>query len=516
MLLVLLLLSLNAPTVVHAAPFRARAAVAPQYSIEWSNCTDINLPNLQCGTMQVPLDWSAPGGAQISLFMTKIKSTSTNSSPGKSLLWNPGGPGVTASITCQLIGAGQIEYFSPALYEHFDIICPDPRGVGQSTPVKCDPAIYNQMPQLLVGDDAAAFQKLANWNLAFGNSCLNMTGNLLRHVDTTSAAHDLEAIRLALDQGKMNWFGNSYGSQLGAAYAELYPQNVRALVLDGVLDHSLSETVAFSTLGTTYEAELNRWFQWCQANTSCALYGQENIPQVFDSLVAQANSAPIPAPGCLNTSDTPSAGTCQASVTGYDMIFNAQGAYLSDPRLTGWVTFGVALNQSLSGNATLLSNAVETGVSNDAFSGIAIGCLDWTAKHSLFPEHQALQQLGSVVSPHTLGANQFFQYSSWCFNWPVPIANPPHALNTSQVAQLPSESVLLVNAEYDPETSYVWAQGVKDQLTTSARDGDDKALVLTRRGDGHTSYAIQGQAARIMDAFWVNRTVPGNGTVVDS
>ncbi|KIX92349.1 uncharacterized protein Z520_11957 [Fonsecaea multimorphosa CBS 102226] len=508
-----LLLALSSATTVHTAPSSPRAA-APKYSISWSNCTEINLPNLQCGTMQVPLGWSQPDGAQISLFMTKIKSTSTTS-PGKSLLWNPGGPGVTASTTCQLIGAGQLAYFSPALYEHFDIICPDPRGVGQSTPVKCDPAIYNQMPQLFV-DDATSFQKLADWNHAFGNSCLNMTGNLLRHVDTTSAAHDLEAIRLALNQGNMNWFGNSYGSQLGAAYAELYPRNVRALVLDGVVDHSLLETVALSTLATTYEAELNRWFQWCQANTSCALHGQENIPQLFDNLIAQANRAPIPAPGCSNASGTASAGTCQPSVTGYDMIFNAQGAYLSDPRLTGWVTFGVGLNQSLSGNATLLSNAVQTSVSNDAFSGIAIGCLDWIASHSLFPEHQALQQLGSVVAPHTLGANQFFQYSSWCFNWPVAIANPPHSLNTSQVAQLPPESVLLVNAEYDPETSYVWAQGLKDQLTTSGRDGDDKAVVLTRRGDGHTSYAIQGQAARTMDAFWMNRTVPGNGTVVDS
>ncbi|EXJ57859.1 uncharacterized protein A1O5_12417 [Cladophialophora psammophila CBS 110553] len=281
--------------------------------------------------MQVPLDWSEPGGAKISLFMTKIKSTSTTNGSGNkigSLLWNPGGPGVTASITCQLIATGQIEYFSPALYEHFDII-----------------------PQLFV-DDAASFQRLADWNRAFGNSC--------------------------------------------------------------------------------------------------------------------------------------------------------------------WLTFGLALNQSLSGNATLLSTTVQTAVSNDAFSGIVIGCLDWTAKNALFPEHQALQQLGSVVAPHTLGANQFFQHSSWCINWPVPIANPPHWLNAAQVTKLPPDSVLLVNAEFDPETWYMWAQGLKDQLTTSAANGDSKAVVLMRKGDGHTSYAIQGQAARIMDAFWVNRTVPGNGTVVDS
>ncbi|KIW93655.1 uncharacterized protein Z519_06260 [Cladophialophora bantiana CBS 173.52] len=211
------LLALSSATAL-AASLSVRAA-APKYSIEWSNCTDINLPNLQCRTMQVPLDWSEPGSAKISLFKTKIIATSTAKGSGNkigSLLWNPGGPGVTASITCQLTAAGQIEYFSPALYEYFDIVCPNPRGVGQSTPVKCDPAISNKMPQLFV-DDVASFQRLAAWNRVFSNRCLSMTGKLLRHVDTTSAAHDLEAIRLALNQGKMNWFGNLYSSQLGVA-----------------------------------------------------------------------------------------------------------------------------------------------------------------------------------------------------------------------------------------------------------------------------------------------------------
>ncbi|KAJ9603160.1 hypothetical protein H2200_012455 [Cladophialophora chaetospira] len=479
----------------------------PKYTIKWSNCTDVNLPNLQCGTLPVPLDWSNPiSGENITLFVSKIISTSPSSSKTKlgSLMWNPGGPGVTTSLYCQLIAAGEIEFFSTALYSHFDIICPDP------TPVKCDPKIYNQMPQLFV-NSSTSFQKLVDWNKAFGESCLNKTGKLLGHVDTTSAAHDLEALRLALNTGKMNWFGNSYGTQLGAAYAELYPENVRTVVLDGAVDHSLTETVATTTLSTTYEAEMIRWFEWCQASDTCPMHSAgSTLPQVFDNLIAEANANPIPAPYCVST------GTCQPTVTGYDMIFNAEGAFLSDPRLTGWPAFGLAINQSLSGNASLLSNSIQTETSNDAFSGIAIGCLDWVAKHATYSEHLALQQLGAVVAPHTLGAQQFMQYSSWCFNWPIPTVNPQRWLNQSQIAKLPAESVLIVNAEYDPETSYAWAQSLKDQFTTTGTNGDSKAVLVMRKGDGHTSYAAQGQAARVMDAFWVNRTIPANGTVVDS
>lgn len=502
-------LALSLTTVI-GSPLSPRTP--PTYQIKWSNCTDFPLPSLQCGTMQVPLDWAHPNGEKITLFMTKIISTSTNATAKiGNLMWNPGGPGVTTSLTCQLIAAGELEYFSPALYEHFDIICPDPRGVGQSTPVQCDPDIWNRMPQLFT-NSSDSFQKLVDWNRDFGQSCLNKTGKLLGHVDTTSAAKDLEAIREALGTGKMNWFGNSYGTQLGAAYAELYPENVRALVLDGAVDHSLTEIPATTTLDTTYEAELNRWFAWCQSNSTCAVHSAgTNLTRVFDGLIAQANEHPIPAPGCVASR------ACQPTVTGYDMLINIEGGFLSDPRLTGWTLLGIAVNQSLAGNATLFSNSLQTSVSNDAFSGIAIGCLDWIAQHKLYSEHLALQQLGATVSPHTLGAHQFFQYSSWCINWPVPLANPPHWLNQSQINKLGPETVLIVNAEFDPETSYAWAQDLKDQFTTAAgAGGDEKAVLVTRNGDGHTSYAIQGQAARLMDAFLVERTIPKNGTVVDS
>jgi pimeloyl-ACP methyl ester carboxylesterase len=134
-------------------------------------------------------------------------------------------------------------------------------------------------------------------NKALGESCLNLTGPLLGHIDTISAAKDIEATRLALNEGKLNWMGFSYGTELGAAYAELYPENVRAMILDGNVDHSQSEISNFVTEMSTYENELTRFFDWCNETSSCALSGQ-NVAKVFDELVSNATRSPIPAPGC--------------------------------------------------------------------------------------------------------------------------------------------------------------------------------------------------------------------------
>ncbi len=96
-------------------------------------------------------------------------------------------------------------------------------------------------------------------NKALGQSCLDRTGELLGHVDTVSVARDLEALRIALGDAKLNWLGISYGTMIGAQYAELFPENIRAMVLDGIVDHSASEIYATAGESVSYEDELNRF-----------------------------------------------------------------------------------------------------------------------------------------------------------------------------------------------------------------------------------------------------------------
>jgi pimeloyl-ACP methyl ester carboxylesterase len=114
----------------------------------------------------------------------------------------------------------------------------DPRGVGLSSPVRCDPALLNRVVPVFPKNEAE-FRQVVERNQALGRSCRRLTGPLLDHVDTVSAARDLEMLRRALGQGKINYLGLSYGSQLGATYAELFPERIRTLALDGALDHAL-------------------------------------------------------------------------------------------------------------------------------------------------------------------------------------------------------------------------------------------------------------------------------------
>ncbi|KAK4944652.1 hypothetical protein LTR10_016086 [Elasticomyces elasticus] len=478
------------------------------FQIQWSNCTTNDPPNLDCGQIQVPLDWSQPDGEQITLGISRVKATGSSSSRVGSLIFNPGGPGSPATEFCEYQAAGT-PVFSKAISEHFDIICPDPRGVGTSSPISCDPGLWNQK-QSLFPQSEAEFAEMVKHNKAFGQSCLDLSGGVFSHVDTTSVAEDMEAIRIALNDGKLNWLGVSYGTQIGAQYAELYPKNIRAMALDGNTDHSPSEVYILTAESSTYENELDRFFEWCNQNQSCAFHGQ-NVAQIFDDLVAKADKTPIPAPGCLPTADTAAASTCFPNVTGEDIRFNVQGSltykYGSAFPGGGWLELGIVLNETLNGNATALSSAMANmGKNSTVWQGLAVGCLDWAHSTTTFAQNVYKQQLGSAIAPHTKGASQSYRYQTRCIGWPATVVNPPHVLN--QTAMKLAPPILLVNSNHDPETSYVWAQNLQTQIPS--------AVLVTRNGDGHGSLVLGGQASAVIDGYLVNGTLPAQDFVVQS
>src|SRR5262249_29590486 len=153
--------------------------------------------------------------------------------PVGSLFFDPGGPGGSGTQIVYVESLG-FNLFSAATREHFDLIGIDPRGVGLSSPIRCDPALLNrQVPAFPKSE--AEFRQVVERNRALGRSCRRLTGPLFEHVDTVSAARDLEVLRRALGQGKLNYLGLSYGSQLGSTYAELFPDKIRTLALDGAL-----------------------------------------------------------------------------------------------------------------------------------------------------------------------------------------------------------------------------------------------------------------------------------------
>ncbi|KAF8853177.1 hypothetical protein BDZ45DRAFT_82776 [Acephala macrosclerotiorum] len=158
----------------------------------------------------------------------------------RDLFLNFGGPGASSVVWINRTADGTREYFTPTLLKHFGLIGLDPRGVSISSPIKCDPALWNERPTWFPSTEEE-FYKMVARNKAIGQSCLNLTGPLLGYIDTTSATQDIDALRLALDDGKLSFAGFSYGSRLGTQYAGLFLDNFRALVINGNLDHSQSD-----------------------------------------------------------------------------------------------------------------------------------------------------------------------------------------------------------------------------------------------------------------------------------
>lgn len=477
------------------------------FKIDWGSCGDGTAPNTDCGRIQVPLDWDHLSGRQISLGMMRVR-TASNATRVGSLIFNPGGPGGVATKYCGYLSQG-FPVFSSTTAAHFDIICPDPRGIGTSNPISCDPELWNQR-QTLFPEDPTSFENMVDHYRAIGQSCLDLSGDIVKYVDTVSVAKDVEAIRIALGEGKLNWLGISYGTMIGAQYAELFPENIRVMALDGNDDHSAPEIYMTTGESESYEDELNRFFDWCAGNETCPLHGRD-VAQIFDDLVERSNTNPIPAPGCLPTADTAVAGTCFPNVTGEDIRFNAQGksllTYKYDiPIAIGWERLGQALDEALSGNATLFSSEMASDVNSTVWQGLAVGCLDWNHGTTTFEENLHRRRLANATAPHTQGASQSYQYNTQCIGWPVPVKNHEHALD--QTAMRLAPPILMVNAEHDPESSYLWAQSLRTQIPS--------AVFVTRRGDGHGSYVLGGQATALIEAYLVNATLPDDGTVVAS
>jgi pimeloyl-ACP methyl ester carboxylesterase len=200
------------------------------FKIAWSACE--KSPQTQCGTLKVPIDWSKPSGATISLAVARRPAKNPQQRVGR-LFFNPGGPGDGAA---KYVADPEI-FFSPNLIERFDLVGMDPRGMEDSSPVRRTVPVIT--PEItLFPKTEQQFQQLLKHNREVGLNCLDKAGDLVRHMDTISVARDHEALRLALGENKINWLGVSYGTQLAANYAQLYPTHTRAMVLDAALEHS--------------------------------------------------------------------------------------------------------------------------------------------------------------------------------------------------------------------------------------------------------------------------------------
>ncbi|MCL1898668.1 MAG: alpha/beta hydrolase, partial [Micrococcales bacterium] len=240
--------------------------------VNWEQCDEVT-SGAECATILAPLDWDQPEGDTIVLALARLAATSPDQRVG-SLLFNPGGPGASAVDMLDYM-RGQV---GAPVKEVFDLVAFDPRGVGASTAVVCYPTT-EELDDFFAASwppTREGFEESAEVAQSFAQACQDNTGPVLAHVDTNSAANDMNLIRAVLGDEKLNYLGFSYGTELGATFADLFPDKVGRLVLDGAVDPSLPASAHDLAQARGFQQALEAYVDDCLADTACPLDGPKS------------------------------------------------------------------------------------------------------------------------------------------------------------------------------------------------------------------------------------------------
>ncbi|WP_189219706.1 MULTISPECIES: alpha/beta hydrolase [Streptomyces] len=279
-----------------AAVAAARAAAR---GVDWRDCPEdwgLEKP-IRCGWVTVPLDYARPDGEQIRLAVDRIGSTGTKAERQGALLYNPGGPGGSGLRFPRRVTTKAPLWTETA--RAYDFVGFDPRGVGHSAPVSCvDPQEFVKAPKMDPVPDSEA-DKRAQRKLAaeYADGCAERSGRMLPHMTTPNTARDLDVIRAALGEKKLNYLGVSYGTYLGAVYGTLFPGHVRRMVLDSVVDPSREKIWYRANLDqdVAFESRWKDWTAWVAANDAAFHLGdtQGEVQAAWEELRATAKKAPL-------------------------------------------------------------------------------------------------------------------------------------------------------------------------------------------------------------------------------
>ncbi|QWF78593.1 alpha/beta fold hydrolase [Amycolatopsis sp. CA-230715] len=463
-----------------AAALPAVATAAPESPrIAWQACADPEFAAFQCGTTRVPLDWSRPHGARTTLAMVRRQASDPAHRVG-SLLLNNG------------LGRSAIEQFryamrtlpgiGGALVERFDVVAVDPRGVGHSTPVRCaeplKPAGVSYFPH-----DRKAFAGLVAHNRAFGQDCLRRNGSLVAHMDQTSTARDFEAVRVALGEQRLDWYGIQYSDLLGRTYAKLFPGRLRTMVLDTATDDTVSPVDwALQEAGAAEEA-FTRFAAWCANTPNCVLKGHD-VAAEYDALVARANREPIPA------------GDGRPPLTGEDI----QAATQDRLTLTDfvWPALAKTIVKAQSGDASGFAGPSDK--TTDAVQERVQACADTPRQIHSFRQLSDVQRRLAEKSPHLRGAASSAVALAGCIGWPTP-PSPVHAGAPVHGAP-PALVVQSAHQTYAPHSA---GFAMARQLPGS--------VALSREGDDYSTFMLSQCVRDATNRYLTDRVLPAPGTV---
>ncbi|MFG2500165.1 alpha/beta hydrolase [Streptomyces sp. NPDC048441] len=459
--------------------------------------------NIQCGKITVPLDYAKPGRGKVDVAMIRIKSSGKSRG---SLLLNFGGPG-GAGVSGLLASQKEFEY----LGKGYDVVSFDPRGVGESSPVSCGDAGADDPG---AGEDTDDPRAVLDEMRKISEQCKKKSGDVLPYVGTVNVSRDMDVMRQALGDRKLNFLGFSYGTRLGAVYTAQFPKNVGRMVLDGVdtLREDVAEQALVSAEGR--QTALDNFLNWCTDNAGC-VFGT-------DSRAARGNMAEL-IKGLdrypLQSSDgTDFTGQDVVDVLGqalysrqsWPALSQALGALMADGDPRALLRMGGSLAQQASGGgvAGLAAGSRAAGLAagdvpadNMAAALMAVNCADDPDR----PDADSLEKEVTKLQKEFESTSAIFGKSMmmpvlFCFGRP---AGTDYIRD--DVRDVKSPDFLLVGTRGDPATPYRWTEETAERLGSAA-------VVLDNKGDGHTGYAGSKCVRDKVDGFLLYGEMPRTGS----
>jgi pimeloyl-ACP methyl ester carboxylesterase len=430
----------------------------------------------------VPLDYSDPSKGTIDLYVKRRPAADRNNRVG-TLLVNPGGPGIAATY---LVDQAALAFDEPLL-NRFDIVSWDPRGTGQSAPIDC---VDNLDPYFAIDpvpDDATQKQAIVDAAKQFDAACQQRSGRLLPYVSTQDTARDMDTLRAALGEDKISYFGFSYGSQLGATYATMFPSHVRAMVVDGAQDLNATYEDSAKQDVVGLERGLQAMLADCAQKSSCPFRNNGNPGAAYDALMAKLAANPLPAP----EPGRPAIGT---GVAIYAVV---SGMYLQQDWPHVMKALADAQKGDGSGLLALYDSYLERnddGTWSNSFEDlVAINCVDDPGpKDPSYPD-----QLAAILEPLSPHFGAWDAYEYYCTYWPAPAA-PQLKLTAAGAGP-----IVVVGTTGDPITPIESTKALADSL--------ENGRLVTVNANQHTGYGVNSCVDNAVDNYLVDLRVPQDG-----
>jgi pimeloyl-ACP methyl ester carboxylesterase len=404
------------------------------------------------------------------------------------MMVNRGGPGAPSSS----MAINATSWFDSALTKRFDVIAWDPRGTGISDgAVDCiDDSEYDRFYATgdITPDDDEEKNELVALAEEFAQRCIDRVGRPLQYVGTNNSARDMDAIRQALDEEQASYFGFSYGSELGATWATMYPTTVRAAVLDGASDPNADSVEATRQQWVGFEMALNTFLAECSADSSCAFHNDGDAEGAFDQLFTTLDESPLAGP------------EGRADVTLGVAVTGVVRAMYSDQF---WPTLEQSLDDALNGDGSgllALQDAYYQRRSDGSYSNLlesfqAISCAD-------DPERPTIEEADADAERLAGSAPRLFPYSTGSYS----CSFFPEALDPRiEITGIAAGPIVVVGTTGDPSTPL-------DSSREMAGALEDGRLVVVVANQ-HTGYRVNGCIDDVIHDYLVLLEAPENETV---